>query len=305
VIIRTLLGLFGGIVGMTLFTRGVARRVDRIKENAYRLEREETLLDPPLGNDEVGEAGVALDKASVLLEGRRVELSAKAAELQRSNQELEQFAYVASHDLQEPLRMVASYVQLLEREYKGKLDADADEFIGFAVDGAKRMQALIQDLLTYSRVGRAEPATEPADLEVALGKALGNLKTAIDESGATVEADAMPTVVADASQMTQLFQNLIGNAVKFHGADPVSVHVGAERENGAWHFRVQDNGIGIDPKHADRIFAIFQRLHTRAEYPGTGIGLALCRKIVERHGGEIWVESEPGTGTTFRFTVPA
>jgi light-regulated signal transduction histidine kinase (bacteriophytochrome) len=201
--------------------------------------------------------------------------------------------------------MVASYVQLLERDYKGRLDEDADEFIGFAVDGAKRMQALIQDLLTYSRVGRGEAPSEPIDLDTAFDRALENLHAAIEEAGASVSAEALPTVVADPSQMTQLLQNLIGNALKFHGVEPVEVRIGAERHNGEWTLGVQDNGIGIDPKHADRIFAIFQRLHTREEYPGTGIGLALCRKIVERHGGHIWVESEAGHGTTFRFTLPA
>jgi len=196
-------------------------------------------------------------------------------------------------------------VQLLEREYAGKLGEEADEFIGFAVDGAKRMQALIQDLLTYSRVGRGQAPTQPTDLDDAFDRALANLHAAIEESGAAISAEPLPTVVADASQMTQLLQNLIGNALKFHGAEPVEVRVGAERHNGQWTFGVADNGIGIDPKHAERIFAIFQRLHTREEYPGTGIGLALCRKIVERHGGRIWVESEPGRGTTFRFTLPA
>ena len=305
VVFRTLVGLLGGLVAVLLFANGVVSRVDRIRDNARRLESEEPLLDPPTGRDEVGEAGVALDHAAALLVERRAALVEQQAELERSNRELEQFAYVASHDLQEPLRMVASYVQLLEREYAGKLGEEADEFIGFAVDGAKRMQALIQDLLTYSRVGRGQAPTQPTDLDDAFDRALANLHAAIEESGAAISAEPLPTVVADASQMTQLLQNLIGKALKFHGTEPVEVRVGAERHNGQWTFGVADNGIGIDPKHAERIFAIFQRLHTREEYPGTGIGLALCRKIVERHGGRIWVESEPGRGTTFRFTLPA
>jgi signal transduction histidine kinase len=305
VIIRTAIGLLGGLVAVVLFTSGIVRRTDRIRDNALRLAKEEPLLDPPEGRDEVGEAGIALDHAADLLTERRDALVAQRAELERSNSELEQFAYIASHDLQEPLRMVASYVQLLERDYKGKLGEEADEFIGFAVDGAKRMQALIQDLLTYSRVGRGEVPTEPIELDAAFDRALNNLHAAIEESGASVAAEPLPTVVADESQMTQLLQNLIGNALKFHGDRPVEVRIGAERHNGEWTFGVRDNGIGIDPRHAERVFAIFQRLHTREEYPGTGIGLALCRKIVERHGGRIWVESAPGAGTTFRFTLPA
>ena len=201
--------------------------------------------------------------------------------------------------------MVASYVQLLEREYKGRLGEEADEFIGFAVDGAKRMQALIQDLLTYSRVGRGEAPTEPIDLDSAFDRAMENLHAAIEEAGATVSAEELPTVVADPSQMTQLLQNLIGNALKFHGENPVEVRIGAERHNGEWTLGVRDNGIGIDPKHADRIFAIFQRLHTREEYPGTGIGLALCRKIVEYHGGRIWLGDAGAKGSTFQFPLPA
>jgi signal transduction histidine kinase len=305
VIIRTAIGLLAGLVAVVLFTSGIVRRTDRIRDNALRLAKEEPLLDPPEGRDEVGEAGIALDHAADLLTERRDALVAQRAELERSNTELEQFAYIASHDLQEPLRMVASYVQLLERDYKGKLGEEADEFIGFAVDGAKRMQALIQDLLTYSRVGRGAVPTERIELDAAFDRAFNNLHAAIEESGASVAADHLPTVVADESQMTQLLQNLIGNALKFHGDRPVEVRIGAERHNGEWTLGVRDNGIGIDPKHAERIFAIFQRLHTREEYPGTGIGLALCRKIVERHGGRIWVESAPGAGTTFRFTLPA
>jgi signal transduction histidine kinase len=304
-VFRTVAGLLGGLIAVLLFANGVVSRVGRIRDNSLRLAMEEPLLDPPEGRDEVGQAGVALDHAAELLVERRDALVEQRADLERSNRELEQFAYVASHDLQEPLRMVASYVQLLDREYAGTLGEEAHEFIGFAVDGAKRMQALIQDLLTYSRVGRAEVPTQPTDLDAAYDRALENLSAPIEESGATVSAGHLPTVVANASQMTQLLQNLIGNALKFHGAEPVEISIGAERHNGEWTLGVRDNGIGIDPKHADRIFAIFQRLHTREEYPGTGIGLALCRRIVERHGGQIWVESEPGRGTTFRFTLPA
>ena len=232
-------------------------------------------------------------------------LAVKDEELQRSNTELEQFAYVASHDLQEPLRMVASYTQLLARRYQGKLDADADEFIGFAVDGATRMQSLINDLLQYSRVGTKGREPEPTDSETVLGLALANLKIAIEDNKATVSHDPLPMVMADDRQLEQLFQNLVGNAVKFHGGEPPRVHIRAERSNGRWTFAVRDNGIGIEPQYFDRIFQVFQRLHTRAEYPGTGIGLAMCKKIVERHGGRIWLESEPGKGTSFLFTLSA
>jgi PAS domain S-box-containing protein len=232
-------------------------------------------------------------------------LEAKADELARSNQELEQFAYVASHDLQEPLRMVSNYTQLLARRYKDRLDADANEFIDFAVDGAKRMQELIHDLLQYARVGTRGKEFRPAPAERIVADALSNLSTAIDEAGAEIVVDTLPTVTCDATQLAQVFQNLMANAVKFRrpGERPV-VRVSASRGVNAWTLAVADNGIGIEPKYFDRIFQMFQRLHARAEYPGTGIGLALCKKIVERHGGRIRVESAPGAGTTISFTMP-
>jgi PAS domain S-box-containing protein len=225
-------------------------------------------------------------------------------ELNRSNEELGQFAYVASHDLQEPLRMVASYTQLLAKRYKGKLDSDADEFIAFAVDGANRMQRLIQDLLAYSRV-----ATKGNDLldtpsEEALRRALINLRGAIEDSGALVTHDPLPAVLADETQLTQLFQNLIGNAIKYQRPGIALVHVSAAKnEEGKWTFSVKDNGLGIDAQYFEKIFVIFQRLHKREEFAGTGIGLAICKKIVERHGGTISVESQLGQGSTFRFTM--
>ena len=231
-------------------------------------------------------------------------LEESIAELARSNADLQQFAYVASHDLQEPLRMVASYTQLLARRYKGKLDSDADEFIEYAVCGAIRMQRLINDLLTYSRVTAQDKVFERVDCNGLLEEALSNLRIAVEENGAVVTHDPLPTVMADGGQLVQLFQNLIGNAIKFRGKDPPQVYVSAERRTGEWLFSIRDNGIGVDPQYAERIFVIFQRLHNREEYPGTGIGLALCKKIVERHGGRIWVASQTGQGATFHFTLP-
>ena len=233
------------------------------------------------------------------------ELEKTVAELKRSNAELEQFAYVASHDLQEPLRMVASYTQLLAKRYKGQLDADADEFIGYAVDGASRMQRLIQDLLAYSRVATLGHGLEPVDCKVLFEAVLKNLRLAIDESRAVVTHEILPTVMADGRQLAQVFQNLIGNAIKFRGEEPPHLQVSAKRLTDEWQFSVRDNGIGIDPQYAGRIFVVFQRLHNIAEYPGTGMGLAICKKIIERHGGRIWVESQLGKGATFYFTLPA
>ncbi len=238
------------------------------------------------------------------LERHVTELEASRKELTRSNAELEQFAYVASHDLQEPLRIVASFTQLLERRYKGKLDADADEFIAYAVDGANRMQKLINDLLEYSRVGRSTRRLEPTNCSNVFDKAVANLQVAIEQSGAEITHDTLPTVMANPAQLIVLFQNLIGNAIKFRKMEEkLRVHVTAQPNRSDWVFTVCDNGIGIEPKYFDRIFVIFQRLHDREKYSGTGIGLAICKSIVERHGGRIWVESEPGKGSTFFFII--
>jgi light-regulated signal transduction histidine kinase (bacteriophytochrome) len=241
------------------------------------------------------------------IELRRAEevLMERATELARSNAELEQFAYVASHDLQEPLRMVASFMQLLARRYQGKLDPDADEFIRYAVEGVTRMKHLLQDLLAYSRVGtRARPMSITRSDDV-VRRALTALAPVVEECQAEVIVDPLPAVRADEVQLEQLFQNLVGNALKFHGERRPEVRVSARREEGQWIFSVRDNGIGIEPQYFHKIFVIFQRLHGKEEFAGTGIGLAICKKIVERHGGRIWVESEPGQGSTFYFTLDA
>jgi NO-binding membrane sensor protein with MHYT domain/nitrogen-specific signal transduction histidine kinase len=253
------------------------------------------VLRPALANIHQGISRLELAKQA---------LQHKSEELGRSNAELEQFAYVASHDLQEPLRMVASYTQLLARRYRGKLDSDADEFIGFAVDGATRMQTLIRDLLSYSRVMTQGGSFRPVDARLAFDTARQNLQHSIEEAGASVSVGNLPTVHADATQLTQLFQNLIGNALKYCRERVPEVRVDAKPADKAWLFSVQDNGIGIEPQYFERIFQMFQRLHTREEYSGTGIGLAICRRIVERHGGRIWVESQPGRGSTFLFAIP-
>ena len=232
------------------------------------------------------------------------DLARKAEELARSNAELEELAYVASHDLQEPLRMVSSYTQLLAKRYQGRLDSDADKFIAYAVDGANRMQRLIQDLLTYSRVGKAQKEVVETSSEAALQNALINLSQATAESGAVVTHDPLPPVVMSEMQLTQLFQNLVGNAIKYHGPEIPRIHISCSAKEKGLTFSVRDNGLGIARRHYDRIFVMFQRLHARDEFSGTGIGLAISKKIVERHGGRLWVQSEPGKGSTFSFSLP-
>jgi PAS domain S-box-containing protein len=232
------------------------------------------------------------------------ELAAKGAELERSNAELQLFADVASHDLQEPLRMVASYTELLGERYRGRLDEKADKYIGYAVDGARRMQLLINDLLAFSRVGTRVPALELVKVSEVLDAALGNLALALRESGGEVHRSGLPAIVADRRPLVQLFQNLLGNALKFRGEAPPRIEVSAARQAQEWTFCVRDNGIGLDMKFADRIFRVFQRLHGREQYPGSGMGLAICKKIVERQGGRMWVASELGRGSAFYFTLP-
>ncbi len=267
-------------------------------------EPDEALLQVvrALGN-QIGQF-VARREAQAAIQAANAELGRQAEELARSNAELQQFAYVASHDLQEPLRMVSSYTQLIVKRYGDKLDDDAKEFMEFVVDGAARMKRLIEDLLAYSRVGTRGQEFQPTDMEAALRKALINLRGSIEASGAKVTYGPLPVLDADGSQLVQLFQNLIGNAIKFKDAEVPRIHVSAEESEDAWVLRIKDNGIGIDPQYFERIFVLFQRLHGKAEYPGTGIGLAICKKIIDRHGGYIWVESEPGHGSTFCCSLP-
>jgi len=278
--------------------RFAARRIDGSTFSSHGYA---TSLRGPTG-ELIGYQSTNLDVTPVVEAERQVK--AANEDLERSNKELEQFAYVASHDLQEPLRMVSSYTQLLGQRYEGQLDEKAKKYIDYAVDGAVRMQRLINDLLTYSRVGTRGKPLEPTDAHAVLGEAVVNLAATIEESGALITNDDLPTVRTDASQLVQVFQNLLANAIKFRGAEPPRIHVSATDQGREWVFSVRDNGIGIERQYAARVFVIFQRLHTRQEYPGTGIGLALCKRIVERHGGHIWFESEPGAGSTFFFTVP-
>lgn len=270
------------------------------QENAFD-DREVTLLNE-LAND-VAYGLIAL-RAQVERLQTEADLRHYMRELRRSNEELQQFAYVASHDLQEPLRMVTSYLQLLERRYKDQLDEDANEFIEYAVDGANRMKGLIDDLLHYSRVSTQGMEPEEIEADAALQAALDNLEVAIEETGATVTHDSLPVVKADRGQLAHLLQNLISNSLKFRAEETPRIHVGVQEQPEEWQFSVADNGIGIEKQYEDRIFIIFQRLHVKEQYGGTGIGLAICRKIVQRHGGRIWFESEPGQGTTFYFTLP-
>jgi signal transduction histidine kinase len=276
-------------IGMGVLMSGVAARLRFIRNNL------ETIV-----NQRTASLRTEMEERKKAEEAVRK----TADDLTRSNKDLEQFAYVASHDLQEPLRAVAGFMGLLKKQHAAALSAEAREYIDFAVEGAERMQTLIHDLLAFSRVGTRGGAFVPVDMKDAIAKALANLQAAITESNALVDCADLPVVNADLLQMTQLLQNLIGNAIKFRGQKTPHIKIGARPSDGRWIFSVSDNGIGIDPQYFDRIFLIFQRLHTRTEYKGTGIGLAVCKKIVERHGGAIWVESKPDEGSTFYFSIP-
>ena len=255
--------------------------------------------------DDEGNIQAVLSSGEDVTRRKRAEERLKQAmeELKRSNAELEQFAYIASHDLQQPLLVVDGFLKLLQRRYKGKLGSDADEFIGAALDGTKQMQTLIRDLLEYARVGRGK-ISDPVDASDCLDRALANLKMAIEESAAVITHDGLPEITANATLLTQLFQNLLSNAIKYRREEPPRIHIAVAKRETNWLFSIRDNGIGIAPEHTERIFDAFYRLHSRTERQGSGIGLAVCKKIVERHGGHIWVESEKGKGSTFHFTIP-
>jgi signal transduction histidine kinase len=273
---------------------GEEKAVECIKEGATDCVLKDHLARLPL----------AVTRA---LEEKRLRLQRRQSreELARSNAELEQFAYVASHDLQEPLRMIANYTQLLAERYRGQLDEQADKYIGYAVDGAIRMQALIHDLLKFSQLGKQEIEPKPADCCVLVAQAVKNLQAAVQESGAVVHCSGLPIVMADPVQLTQVFQNLIANAIKFRGVELPVIQIDAERSDHEWVLTVSDNGIGIPAESWKDIFVIFRRLHTRSEYPGNGMGLAICKKIIERYGGKLWIEAQAQPGSRFRFTLPA
>ena len=305
--VKIFLDLYRGKVAMR-------REIEKRKVSEAALEKLKTQLEEANENLEkkVDERTSELLRANASLQEvieARVEAEAKRLEaleeLKRSNDELQQFAYVASHDLQEPLRMVSSFIQLLGKQYADQLDDRAREYIDFAKDGAIRMQRLIRDLLNYSRLNTCGGDFKPADSRIPLEIALSNLKTAIAESDAQVTVGQLPAVVADSNQLVQLFQNLIANGIKFTKDKQPKIHIDAEKTDDFWRFKVKDNGIGIDEAQSEKVFSVFQRLHNRTEYPGTGIGLAVCKRIVERHGGKIWLESKPGEGAAFFFTLPA
>lgn len=287
-------------------TLGTIEDITRRKETEEEVERHRHHLE-----ELVAERTAALARTNEQLqreieERRRIEerLEHTIKELEQSNAGLEQFAYTASHDLKEPLRVIEGFLKILERRYRNKLDQEAREFISFALEGAGRMDMLISDLLEYSRVGSQRKPFKPTDTEAVLNRARANLKVAVEESGAVITHTGLPEVMADELQLVQLFQNLLSNAIKFRSREPLRVHVAAEKHEEEWVFSVRDNGIGIPPEQTERIFKIFQRLHSRGEYAGTGIGLAICKRIVENHGGRIWVKSEEGKGATFFFTIP-
>jgi signal transduction histidine kinase len=320
VITGCLILLIGSIIALGL-ARSITGPIIPLVEGAIKIGQGNLDVRTEVKtNDELGVLGIAFNRMAEELqktmvsrsellveveERKQVEVKLKRAmaEVQRSNQELEQFAYVASHDLQEPLRMVSSYTQLLAQRYEDRLDEKAQKYIAYAVDGSIRMQHLINDLLTFSRLNTRPQAPEMIDTHAVLGEAIMNLSKAIEENRALVVNDDLPIVRGDASQLRQVFQNLVANAIKFHGADAPRVHISARDLGSEWRFAVNDNGIGIDPQYQDKVFLLFQRLHTRQEYPGTGIGLAVCKRIVERHNGRIWFESQPGKGSTFFFTL--
>jgi signal transduction histidine kinase len=306
--------ILGGVLGAGyLLRQTITRPLARLGSEARRVAGGEFTipLQVASGPREIAAVGVEIDamrerivEELATVEAARARLEEQARELGRSNAELEQFAYVASHDLQEPLRKIASFCQALQARYHGRLDERADQYIDFAVDGAKRMQTLINDLLAFSRAGRSGREHELVDLADVVSGAQSALAEALESAGATVVVGKLPTVCGDRAQLTSLFQNLIANAVKFRGAEAPIVHIAALREDGEWHLSCSDNGIGIEPEYAERIFLIFQRLHSRDTYEGTGIGLALCRKIVEYHGGRIWLDTDHSDGACFRFTLP-
>ena len=294
-----------GLIRETLSTGRTARA------ETVRARKDGTLVNVALSLSPLRDAAGSITAAAVIAQDitarKRAEkdLAEQARKLETSNQDLEQFAYVASHDLQEPLRKVSSFCQLLAQRYQGRLDGEADEYIAYVVDGAHRMQQLINDLLTYSRIGRSGQGATDVDCNEVMRRVRLDLAAAIEETGAQVVTGELPTLRGELQPLVQLFENLVSNAIKFRGRQPPRVEVSAARGDGEWQFSVADNGIGIEPQYADRIFAVFQRLHSRDEYPGTGIGLAICKKVVETHGGKIWLSPQPGPGTRFCWTIPA
>jgi signal transduction histidine kinase len=303
------LGILATIALRFFAVRTISQPLEMLTAVSQKMARGDFELELNIqSEDEIGELArtfqaMASDLRS-LYDSLEQKVKERTAELARSNADLEQFAYVASHDLQEPLRTISGFAALLARRYQGKLDAKADEFIRHLMEGAQRMQDLVQALLAYSRLGAKDIPFREVDCGALIKEVLGSLNASIKEIGASITADPLPIVMGERLQLSQLFQNLIGNAIKFRGSQPVRIHLSAQRDDGAWKFSLEDNGIGMEPRHTDRIFMIFQRLHSREEYAGTGLGLAICKKVVERHGGKIWVDSQLGRGSTFHWTIP-